>query len=463
MNRKTTEDFIKDARIVHGDEYDYSKVNYVNARTKVCILHNGCGNAFYQKPNTHLNGCGCPFCFGTRLMKTDDFIIRANKVHINKYDYTKSEYIGARKKLCIICQEHGEFWQTAYEHLHGHGCPACGRRTLVSKETLTKEEFIKKSNKIHKGKYEYSDVEYRNNKIKVHILCPIHGGFWQKPYLHLQGCGCPKCGVRQSKQEEELFEFIKEIENTTVLQRNNNIIPPYELDIYIPDKHIAIEYDGLIWHSDKFGKNMNYHLRKTSICAEKGIHLIHIFEDEWLSKPNVVKAKITELLGYFHKNNIINAYEIIISPISSNEAMEFYSTHDLIPFKNSTIHVGCFVKNSLISSISFKDTVRQEKKWVLTHFAYDIKYCDGNIFHILCKYFIDKYEATEIIALADMRWFSEIKDNFYDEFGFVNEQILEPTFSYVDGRKRIDNLELDGNKLPKIWNCGYIKYIWNKK
>lgn len=439
MKRKTTGEFIENVRNIHGDEYDYSKVNYINAHTKVCIKHKECGNEFYQKPNTHLNGCGCPFCYGTKLKRTEDFIIHANKVHGNRYDYSKSIYLGTRKKISIICNKHGEFWQTPYEHLCGHGCPICGREIIFFKETFAKGKFIEKSNEIHNRKYDYSKVKYKNNKIKVYIVCPLHGGFWQKPYLHLQGCGCPKCGIRQSKQEENIFDFIKEIETATVLQRDTDVISPYELDIYIPNKRVAIEYDGLIWHSDKFGKDKDYHLNKTHLCEEKGIHLIHIFEDEWLYKSKVVKSRIIELFGHFHKNNMINNSEFVISSINENEAMDFYSIHDLIPFKISSIYLGCFIKNKLISAISFKKETNQEERWILTQFSYDFEYPNSNIFNILCNYFIEKYNPIDIFAFADKRWFSETENNFYNRFGFTQEQILKPTFHMLAVEKELTN------------------------
>lgn len=240
MKRTTIKEFVEKARSIHGKEYEYSNVNYINARTKVCIIHDKCGKEFFQKPNTHLNGCGCPYCYGTKALTTEEFIKKAKEVHGIKYDYSKSNYIGAKKKICIICPVHGEFLQIACEHLKGHGCPDCGRKKIALQETFTKEEFIKRSNEIHNGKYDYSDVEYCNNKIKIKINCPIHGYFWQKPYLHLQGCGCPKCGIKTSKEEENLYKAIKEKETSSVLKRVTNVIPPYELDIYIPGKKLQL-------------------------------------------------------------------------------------------------------------------------------------------------------------------------------------------------------------------------------
>ena len=122
--RLTTEEFISRAKKIHGDKYDYSKVDYVNATTPVeivCMLH----GSFMQKPTMHLNGKGCQICGGSLPLTTEEFVERARKIHGDKYDYSKVEYINSQTKVCIICPEHGEFWQIAGHHLNGVGCPIC--------------------------------------------------------------------------------------------------------------------------------------------------------------------------------------------------------------------------------------------------------------------------------------------------------------------------------------------------
>lgn len=125
MAKLTTEEFIKKARKVHGDKYDYSKVEYLYNKTEVCIICREHGE-FWQKPKNHLGGYGCPICSGRKKMRTIDFIKRAKQVHGNKYDYSKAEYKGNTEKVCIICPEHGEFMQRAGHHLRGVGCSKCG-------------------------------------------------------------------------------------------------------------------------------------------------------------------------------------------------------------------------------------------------------------------------------------------------------------------------------------------------
>lgn len=122
----TTEKFVACAREIHGDKYDYSKVEYKDSKTKVCIICPEHGE-FKQRPNSHLRGCGCLKCSGSVKSTTKDFIKKAREVHGDKYDYSKVEYKSNKAKICIICPEHGQFWQTPSDHLRGSGCPICNR------------------------------------------------------------------------------------------------------------------------------------------------------------------------------------------------------------------------------------------------------------------------------------------------------------------------------------------------
>lgn len=129
--RYNNDTFIKKASFLHHNKYDYSKINYVNGRTKICIICPEHGE-FWQTPQKHLQGRGCPCCKkkNINMKSNEEFINNAVKVHKNFYDYSKVEYKGANKKVCIVCPKHGDFWQTPHHHLHGHGCPVCNNSRL---------------------------------------------------------------------------------------------------------------------------------------------------------------------------------------------------------------------------------------------------------------------------------------------------------------------------------------------
>jgi hypothetical protein len=146
-----------------------------------------------------------------KKLTTKEFIEKAKKIHGNKYDYSKVEYLDSRTKVCITCTKHGEFWQTPNSHLQGQGCPVCGKINGAKNKTYTTEEFIERARKIYGNKYDYSKVKYERNDKKVSIICPIHGEFEQMPSQHLNGRGCLKCGIEKNSSLKRLTteEFIE--------------------------------------------------------------------------------------------------------------------------------------------------------------------------------------------------------------------------------------------------------------
>ena len=211
MKKLTTEEFIQKAREVHGDKYDYSKVKYVNNKEKICVICPEHGE-FWITPGNHLRGGGCRKCAIEKKrealrLSTEEFIRRARAVHGDKYDYSKVEYIDSQTNVCIICPEHGEFWQNPSNHCNGYGCPKCAGKGVK----LTNEEFIAKAREVHGDKYDYSKVEYVNTKTPITIICPIHGEFKQTPGDHLKGHGCLRCGLNKKRQRK--FNLLEEFED----------------------------------------------------------------------------------------------------------------------------------------------------------------------------------------------------------------------------------------------------------
>lgn len=154
LKRLTKEEFIERARNTHGNKYDYSKVNYINSKTKVCIICPKHGE-FWQTPASHIYGKGCPKC-GGRYMSTEYFIEKASIIHSNKYDYSKVNYTEPQTKVCIICPNHGEFWQTPNSHLNGNGCPKCkSDKAKSSKDKFIEKSIKVHSDKYDYSKVEY--------------------------------------------------------------------------------------------------------------------------------------------------------------------------------------------------------------------------------------------------------------------------------------------------------------------
>lgn len=209
--RVTTADFIQRAREVHGIRYEYSKVLYVAATSKVSIICPEHGE-FEQQPTNHYIGRGCPECGGNKPLTLDRFIERAGKVHKSRYDYSRVELQNVESKVEIICPDHGPFLQRPASHLKGFGCDRCGRVETGKKLRHSRERFIEDARRAHGVRYDYSQVEYVSALTKVTIICPNHGAFRQNPASHIRDIGCPKCGDESAaaKRTRTTQDFVRE-------------------------------------------------------------------------------------------------------------------------------------------------------------------------------------------------------------------------------------------------------------
>lgn len=294
MRRKTTEEFVREANKIHNGKYDYSKVNYIDSKTKVCIICPKHGE-FWQTPINHLGGKGCRECGIENIKKkqrltVEEFTEKVAKKHKGKYDYSKVEYVNNHTKVCIICPEHGEFWQTPNDHLTGYGCPKCGGTCK-----LNTEMFIAKAKSIHKEKYDYSKVVYIDAKTKVCIICPEHGEFWQVPYSHLQGCGCPKC------QSSHMENLIRNLLNENKIEFDEQKRFPWlglqSLDFYLPKQNIAIECQGIQHFKDYnfFTKRDTLKIikmrdeKKRILCNNNGVDIVYFANYDYDFPYKVVK------------------------------------------------------------------------------------------------------------------------------------------------------------------------------
>jgi len=242
MNRRNGLDyFLNKVKEIHNNKFDYSLVTeYKTSRTHVNVICKEHGS-FSITPHHHINRKqGCPEC---KKLGLNGFLIKANKVHDNKYDYSKVIYTNNKAKVDVICPKHGVFNQRVTDHIFGgHGCPECTYET-IRKST---EEFINQSILIHNNKYNYSNVgEFKTNKDKVKIICPKHGVFKQKVLCHTQGQGCPIC--KETSGEQQIRSFLEKQYINFVAQHKFNDcrnIKQLSFDFYLPNHNVCIEYQG---------------------------------------------------------------------------------------------------------------------------------------------------------------------------------------------------------------------------
>lgn len=306
----TLDEWMAKANKIHNNEYDYSKVIYENARSKVKIICKKHGE-FEQIANNHLQGAKCPKCSMENSIKlqaktTEQFIEEAKLIHGEKYDYSLVNYINNNKKVDIICKIHGIFKQSPISHLSGSGCPLCAFNLKSDKHRLTKEKFLKMAKNAHGDEFDYSMVEYVNNSTNVKIICKIHGEFYQTPSNHLIGHGCPLC--KSSKLEDEIYKFLTENNIEFEYQKRFDWLNKMSLDFYLPKHNVAIECQGIQhfkpingWINeetcDKLKERDNL---KKKLCDEHNIRLIY-YSNLNINYPYKVIEDKKELLDEINK------------------------------------------------------------------------------------------------------------------------------------------------------------------
>ena len=232
-----------DCKLKHGDKYDYSLVEYHDAKTKIKIICPEHG-IFEQRLDHHLNGSGCPKCVGHNK-STIELIQKYKSIHGDKYDYSLVNYRNAKTKIKIICPEHGIFELYSKQHIRGVNCSKCVRERISHSQRKTSEQFIFDSKKTHGEKYDYSLVNYINANQPVKIICRQHGIFEQIPRYHVSGSGCPLCKESKGEKQIRLYLESKKIKFTPQYRFNDcKNIRQLPFDFYLDDYNCCIEYQG---------------------------------------------------------------------------------------------------------------------------------------------------------------------------------------------------------------------------
>jgi hypothetical protein len=405
---------------------------------------------------------------------TDWFVKKANAVHENKYDYTGVIYNKSSDKIEIICPIHGKFEQVARDHLNGFGCKLCGIEHLRDINARTKQEFVDAARLIHGDTYDYSKVRYINKDIKVTIICSKHGTFQQTPGHHLYGQGCPICQV--SSGHLAVHSYIKSLGVQTI-NNERSLLDGLEIDIFIPEKLVGIEYNGLFWHSYNHleTKNEIYkHYNKFDIAANKGVLLLQFFEHEWLYKQEIVKSIIKNKLGLCTK---ISARSCKVYNIPASEANEFYTANHLQGSRNASINLCLKIGDVIYSCMSFSKhhTYQYELIRYASFLGHSVRGGASRLF----KHFVREEQPRSIMSYADRRYSN---GGLYRALGFSLITTTKPGYGYVKGsnfysrqvfqkHKQHDLLDIFNPELSepvnmfnngyrRIWDAGNWKFLW---
>lgn len=300
----------------------------------------------------------------------------------------------------------------------------------------------------------------------------------------------------QSKSQIEISEFIKSFGINDIENNNKKALDGTELDIYIPSMNIAIEYNGLFYHSEVSGKkDKNYHLNKLNKCKEKGIRLINIFEDEWNMKKDIVMSKLKYIFNCAELN-VIHARKCVIKQIDNSEKNIFLDKNHIQGTCISSLSFGAYYNNELVSVMCFDENrnmtahIKNDNEFELVRFCVKNEYKISGIASKLLKHFLVNYSPNKIISFADLCWTQIDSNNLYEKMGFVAEKILKPDYKYINTKisryRRFHKFGFGKNmiktKFPdifsdektewemmqeagydRIWDCGKIRYILMSK
>jgi very-short-patch-repair endonuclease len=294
---------------------------------------------------------------------------------------------------------------------------------------------------------------------------------------------CPDCGVRRefNQFEIQIQEFLDSL-GVRYSINEKKIIPPYEIDFYLPDYQLGIECDGLYFHREQI-RGKSYHLDKTNLCRDNNIRLIHIFEDEML-KDGIVKSRLANILGF--SKNRLGARKCRISQVSQKEKASFLKLNHIQGNDNSSFAYGLYKDDVLLSIMTFSKpracigrAGSQHGEFELVRFASEKDYVIAGAASRLFNYFIKNHNPVKVVTYCDYRW---SEGTVYSHLGFSHVHDSKPNFWYFKNRlrryhrfgftkNRLERLEIfdsnltafenmDINGWYRIWDCGNGVFEW---
>lgn len=306
---KTTEQWKREAEIVHHGKYVYTKSIYTGKDNELiitCPIHGD----FKQIAKNHLRGYGCPKCSGMYNYTTEEWIEYARtKQPDADYIMDRVEYKACNEKVCMICPRHGELWIKPSDYLKGQGCYWCGVESSKQKRLRDKEDFVREANIIHKNKYDYTNIDYKGMAYYIEPICPIHGKFKVKAGNHIVlGHGCPECAPI-SKLEDETRNYLDEHNIKYEHKYKALWLGLQHLDFYLPEYNIAIECQGeqhfkpssFGGKRDKmecFEKILENDQKKRERCKDNNVKLFYYTKLGYEQYPYDVYENLDELIKH---------------------------------------------------------------------------------------------------------------------------------------------------------------------
>ena len=333
---------------------------FPNSTRKIWWICNR-GHSWQAKPNGRVaNKTGCPYCSGSTTIAGVNDIFSCYPHLEKQWDFKRNNIdpseisYASGMRVWWLC-DRGHSYQSTCSHrtLHGSGCPYCaGQKVLLGFNDLATlhPEIAQQWDFDKNGELLPSEVTTGNNR-RVWWKCS-RGHSWSAYVSDRSGGhGCPQCIGAVSKAEEEVRNFVSSIlpDGIDVIASDRSIISPKELDIYVPSRRIAIEFNGLYWHSEEAGKNKSYHYDKWAACRDNGISLYAIWEDQWKNHPDAVKLALQHALA--PESLPLPIGSLCVAPITISKAKSFCEEHHIDGAPGQFTHCyGVYDKDNLIAT-----------------------------------------------------------------------------------------------------------------
>jgi phage FluMu protein Com len=457
----TTAEFVARARARHGDRYDYSESCYTNTKRKLRIICKRHG-PFEQTAGKHLRGSGCPLCRDGGIARTGNAVSidercarwkgAANSLHGGRYDYSKVVFKNSKTPVEIICREHGSFYQTPGNHLHGGcQCPACaeeGKRIHTRNST---DAWLRSFRRAHtSGRYDYSRVGHVVDcRQRVTIVCAKHGHFSQQAYVHALGHGCPRCVNKVSRPEDDLAVFLASLcPDEPLVRSTRKVIAPYELDVFFPRLNVAVEFNGTYWHHDGV-KQKNYHQRKSLLCRARGVRLFHIYDYDWMTRRAACERLLRDKLR--GPRAVYDARKLSLKP-AIDLYREFLDANHWQGGLASQAVYGLFDGDALLSVMTFGPSrFDKAKTWEMLRFCSlagtRVRGAAGKLFKAFARDHLTPGDTVVSYARLDYS-----NGDVYTRLGFVEEGVCPPDYVWVShtGWTVLRRQSTQKHKLPRL-------------
>ena len=457
--------------------YSYAVAEYSGSNKPITIVCEKHGE-FSQVYGNHVRGAGCPRCANDRASVAlrydfDTFVRKAAEVHGDRYRYDEASFSSLNERLTITCKEHGEFVQRGAEHLSGHGCPACGRNATSLGRRVGWDEFLVRAVKAHGDKYLYSEEGFISVSESVRVVCRKHGEFYQYAQDHLGGGNCPRCAVQVSTHEDEVKSLLERFGLNVTTSVVGLLPSTKELDIVVASARLAVEIDGLRWHSEKYGRGRTYHQDKTDEATRAGYSLIHLTDSQWKTRREAVESLLMARCGVAMRK--LDARKCRAVCPTASEMREFMEQCHIQGFRPGKEYLGLICQGVLVAAASFGVSKAGEAE-LQRYATLPGSRVRGGLGKLVERW--RRGHPTEgLISFCDTAHFD---GKAYAAAGFLQEKVLPPDYGYTDGvayyskeafrktqqAKRFTNYDpaltekenAENNGWYRIWGCNKIKF-----